>query len=172
MKTNIHYIFLLCSVLLAFNGITMCAPEDKTRERDRIYQILKRSKAMAARREKKRQEKVIIRYKQEIGLHNIEAGEFKEEDALDVELLNHEREEEYYNRIPKTEYERATAWFIETYHRKEYEEEDLIDQKRKIKRQNDIIERKKQERERDRNIKMALMYPAFIIMKLKSYSFF
>ncbi|MCA9770593.1 hypothetical protein KC460_04450 [Candidatus Dependentiae bacterium] len=39
MKSNIHYIFLLCSVLITFNGITTCAPKDKTRQKEKRDRI-------------------------------------------------------------------------------------------------------------------------------------
>ena len=182
MKTNIHYIFLLGSVLLALNSITTCAPKDKTRQKEKRARIKLENKIL-----KVKENRVAIKlgYAKRIRLINIEAGEFKEEDSLNGPLLNDskEREKEFlYDRFTLTERRNPTArWiFFGLYKESEKEEIEMCKEEQEYKKFLDKnqkwidnkINEIKQERERDRNIKIALMYPLFIIMKLKSYSFF
>ena len=206
MKTNIHYIFLLCSVLITFNGITTCAPKDETKIKERNARIKLINKILDV---KANRLALKLKYTKRIRLKNIEAGEFKEEDTLNGPLLNDskKREEEFLDRVTLTEREKVPLHWVLTGKIKKIEAEEIAYEKKKIakkkkdieynkwfenvkmtnKRQAEWIEnrikqdkerrRKEQEerrkeRERDRNIKIALMYPAFIIMKLKSYSFF
>ena len=193
MKTNIHYIFLLGSVLLALNSITTCAPKDKTRQKEKRARIKLENKIL-----KVKENRVAIKlgYAKRIRLINIEAGEFKEEDSLNGPLLNDskEREKEFlYDRFTLTERRNPTArWiFFGLYKESEKEEIEMCKEEQEYKKFTDKArknlqrqaewiedrikqdkERRRKERERDRNIKIALMYPLFIIMKLKSYSFF